>query len=109
MPTSPPSACPCGGIKRNGKCNKCGTYKGKHNRTTTERGYGSDWQRLVAQRKADPDHVLCQDCLEQGLVRPATERHHMVKIKHAPELRLDPNNIRDLCGPCHDLRTARGE
>lgn len=109
MPTAPPRLCPCGGRKINGKCDRCGTYKGKHTRTTKQRGYGADWQRFVAQRKADPDHVLCHDCLKKKIVRPATERHHVVKIKIDPSKRLDPDNVMDLCGPCHDARTARGE
>ena len=110
MSLSPPRACPCGGLIREGKCSRCGPKKrAPHKQTTTERGYGWDWQKLVAQRNRDPDHVLCQDCLEAGMVRAATERHHMVKIKHAPDLRLEPENIRDLCDECHDARTARGE
>lgn len=109
MPTSPPRACPCGGLVREGKCNKCGKYKGQHTRTTKQRGYGHDWRKFTEQRKNDPDHVLCHDCLQQGIVRVATERHHLVKIKHAPHLRLEPSNVLDLCSECHQVRTSRGE
>ena len=108
MPTSPPVVCPCGGLKIDGKCDRCGTYKGKHNRTTKERGYGWDWQQFVEQRKHDPEHALCQDCLGQGMVRAATERHHVRKIKDAPHLRLEHSNVRDLCSECHQRYTSQG-
>jgi 5-methylcytosine-specific restriction endonuclease McrA len=109
MPTSPAISCQCGGRRKNGVCDRCGPRKRTpHKLKTTERGYGHDWQKFVRQRKAE-GHVLCEDCLENGLVRVATERHHMVKIKLDPSKRLDPENIRDLCDNCHDARTAKGE
>lgn len=111
MPIAPPTCCTtpgCGGLRRQGVCDRCGPKKRKaHDRTTTERGYGADWQRFRKQRQAE--QPLCADCLEQGIVSPAVEFHHRNKIKHRPDLRLDEANVVGLCGPCHDKRTARGE
>lgn len=82
-------------------------YERHHRLSTTERGYGWDYQqwrdRIIRERP------LCEDCLDQGRVTPAEELHHMVKIKDDPSRRLDEDNARMLCGPCHDKRTARGE
>ncbi len=79
----------------------------RHHLKTTERGYGWDWQcfraRIVQQRP------ICEDCLDQGQVRPTEELHHIQKIKDAPDRKLDPDNVRALCSRCHDARTARGE
>jgi hypothetical protein len=47
--------------------------------------------------------------LMAGLVTPATEVHHQVKIKHNAALRLEPTNCKALCDACHNKRTAKGE
>ena len=79
----------------------------KHDRTTTERGYGWDWQKY---RKAYlVQNPLCVDCEGEGIVSPATEVHHVTKIKHAPDKRFDGENLMALCGYHHDKRTSKGE
>lgn len=77
-------------------------------RKTAQRGYGADWRR-VRRMALIRDMGLCQDCLEQGRTRAATDGHHVRKIDDAPHLRLDVDNVRMLCKECHDARTARGE
>ena len=81
--------------------------KREHKQTTTERGYGWDWQCFRENFIAE--HPLCEDCLEKGIAKPTEEVHHKVKIKHDKSKRLDPENCRGLCGDCHDARTSRGE
>lgn len=72
-----------------------------------KRGYGDAWPKVrAAKLSADP---LCEDCKEAKRVIVAREVHHIVKIKDAPELRLVMSNLRSLCDPCHDARSARGE
>lgn len=78
-----------------------------HTKTTKERGYDYAWQKFRLRRLAE--QPTCQDCEERDIARPATEVHHLVKIKDDPSKRLDEENTRCLCGPCHDARTARGE
>lgn len=55
------------------------------------------------------DKWLCQDCIDTGKVTAASEVHHVVKIALDRNRRLDVDNLRCLCGPCHDVRTLRGE
>ena len=52
---------------------------------------------------------LCADCTERGLVTPANEVHHLLKVRDRPDLKLDAENVRCLCESCHSTRTARGE
>jgi 5-methylcytosine-specific restriction protein A len=49
---------------------------------------------------------LCQDCLAQKRLTPATEVHHEVPIDVDPSRRLDLTNLRSLCKPCHSAITA---
>ncbi len=79
----------------------------RHPRTTTERGYGWDWQQLRA--NVLRQQPLCKDCEAKGMVTPATEVHHVTKIKHRPDMRMEVENLMTLCGRCHDERTAKGE
>ncbi len=79
----------------------------RHARTTTQRGYGWDWQQL--RQNLLRHNPLCKDCESKGIARPATEVHHVTKIKDDAERRLDVENLMPLCGECHDDRTARGE
>ena len=108
MPTAPPRACPCGGLIRQGKCDRC-TNKRGHKQTTRERGYGYDWQLF---RKAIiEERPLCerQERKHPEVVRPSMEVHHKLKIRERPDLRLDPDNVEALCEQCHDEATAAGE
>ena len=70
------------------------------------RGYDADWRRTRA-AILERDCHLCQDCLEQKRLTPATEVHHEVPIAIDPTRRLDPTNLRSLCKPCHSAITAR--
>ena len=72
-----------------------------------KRGYDYAWRkfRLAYLRQ----HPLCEDCLEQNIVTPATEPHHLIKLRKAPDRKYDESNLRALCKPCHRVRTARGE
>lgn len=102
MPLAPPRACPCGGTVRDGRCDRCN--RGRHTphaQTTTQRGLGGDWRKLVKQREADAETCLCLMCNLIGIVRPATTRHHIHPRSERPDLRLEPTNIMDLCKRCH--------
>lgn len=73
--------------------------------TPKERGYDAAWRKVRASvLAAEP---LCRFCDEAGRVTPATVVDHIVPIADAPDRRLDPTNLRPLCKPCHDRRTAR--
>lgn len=88
----------CGQVV-NGKCSTCKVMKRK---TTKEKGYDSRWKSMSENvRKERP---LCEDCLENGIVRPSAECHHVVPISVDRHRRLDPNNVVALCKECHHRR-----
>ena len=108
MPSAPPTICGrCGGLKRNGKCERCGKARAAHPRKTSERGYGWDWQKFRAAYLAE--HPLCMDCLAEDRAVAATEVHHRAKIKDRPGQRLEAENCMALCDRHHNERSARGE
>lgn len=74
--------------------------------SSTARGYGADWRRArLAHLAIEP---LCRFCTEAGRVTGATDVDHIEAFNGLDDpLRLDDNNLRSLCGPCHMSRTAR--
>jgi 5-methylcytosine-specific restriction protein A len=72
-------------------------------RTTTERGYGYDWQQLRAQHIAE--HPLCVECEREGRVTAATQIDHVIPHKGDDSLRLDPRNLQSLCDNHHSAKT----
>jgi 5-methylcytosine-specific restriction protein A len=109
MPTSPPIACPCGGLKRQGKCDRCGTTKrsDKQRGTSTQRGYDYRWQQFRITYLAQ--HPLCVDCEAEGIVSAARDIHHTRKLSEHPESKYDEDTLMPLCKRHHDRRTAKGE
>ena len=53
------------------------------------------------------EHPLCEQCLEKGIVTPATQVHHIWEIsngKNIEEMKgiaYDPKNLQSLCETCH--------
>lgn len=79
----------------------------RRRKSSTKRGYDRQWRNVrLIKLQADP---LCEDCDRNDRSTEATEVHHIRKIKDAPELRLDLDNLMSLCTPCHAIRSARGE
>lgn len=62
---------------------------------------GRKWRRLSAQIKRE--RPLCERCEGEGRLTPATEVHHIVKIRTNPNKAYDPDNLRSLCRPCHEI------
>jgi hypothetical protein len=84
-------------------------------RTTTERGYGTQWQKLRAWWLGQ--HPLCGDresgsssqhsvCAASGRVVAATVVDHIVPHRGDESLLHDVKNLQSLCKPCHDRKTA---
>jgi hypothetical protein len=67
------------------------------------RGYDRDWDRLRAAILAE--EPMCRECARRGIERAAQTLDHVVPIRDAPELRLDPTNLQPLCWPCHRRKT----
>jgi 5-methylcytosine-specific restriction enzyme A len=72
-----------------------------------QRGYDSAWER-VRLRALKRDQYLCQDCLKNDdRYVPAEHVDHVKRFtgKSDPR-RLDLNNLRSLCRPCHSRKTV---
>jgi 5-methylcytosine-specific restriction protein A len=109
MPTSPPTACHCGGKRTNGVCDKCGPKKRATDtrQHAAARGYDYQWQRFRDNYlRFNP---LCVDCRAIGVVTAARDIHHIQKLSSHPDLKYDDGNLMPLCKMHHDKRTARGE
>jgi 5-methylcytosine-specific restriction protein A len=76
---------------------------GWHRTSRHARGYGSAWDRLRAQVLKRDSH-LCQPCLRNGRVYPATQVDHIKpKAKGGTD---DLANLEAICPPCHEAKTA---
>jgi 5-methylcytosine-specific restriction protein A len=73
--------------------------------SASQRGYDSTWERLRKSYLAR--NPLCVLCLEAGHIVQATVADHIIRVRDAPERRLDESNLRPLCKRHHDAHTAR--
>lgn len=62
------------------------------------------WQKMRNRKlKHDP---LCEHCLGNNQVTPATEVDHVIPVEVDWSRRLDWNNLQSLCHSCHMKKTA---
>lgn len=108
MPHAAPKPCPNHPavlLGPNQKCPHCPTHKWGNDRergNRHERGYGNAWERLRAIVLAR-DNYLCQVCLEDYKITPATEVDHIIpKSKGGTD---DPDNLQSICTDCHRVKT----
>lgn len=112
MPARIPKACRKQGCKNittdsSGYCDEhkdCGWSRHQKGKTSSQRGYGSQWRKLrliVLER----DKHLCQACLKRGLYVNATTVDHIVAKAHGGN--DDLSNLQSLCYPCHRAKTAK--
>ena len=82
------------------------TGKRSHAGDTRHKLYtGSKWRRLRAQHLQR--FPLCQHCLEQGFIEPASVVDHVHGHGIGWESRFyDPAALQSLCAPCHSIKTA---
>ena len=97
------STCPCGGLKTDGKCDRC--KPSQRRQTTAARGYDNKWRKLS--ERVRQDEPLCRDCANAGRVTPCDHVHHQVPISVDPSRRLDRSNLVPLCEACHEKRHSR--
>lgn len=71
--------------------------------TTTQRGYGWNWQQL--RKVILAEEPLCRFCLERGETVAAQEVDHIDGDSH----NNDRANLRPLCRHCHLRRTAHDQ
>lgn len=81
-----------------------------------QRGYDADWQALrdavVIERGCRC--ILCGTVVvlrkrEATPTAPVAHVDHIESIADRPDLRLERSNLRVLCEPCHNARTARDQ
>ena|ERR1039457_1123636 len=102
----------CGRLIKSGYCETCKPHSAevvndRARGSAANRGYDRTWQRF--RRWYLDRYPVCEDCIDEGKVSPATEPHHLKKVAEFPELRLVEDNLRALCHDHHSIRTARGE
>ena len=94
--------CKCGKVVES-VCSSCSQNE---RGTATERGYGSDWTRVsLWYRSLNPVCEYCRYLYEECgklPINPATEVHHIIKVKMPPQLRCEHSNLLALCHDCHD-------
>lgn len=102
--------CRCGAIVDE-RCSRCDAASGD-GRTTAERGYDRQWRVLSERYRAN--HPVCQVCewfyvrFGKLPIRAAEQVHHIVKVRDAPQLRLDQDNLLAVCQECHEWAESRG-
>ena len=53
------------------------------------------------------EHPLCEECLSNGIIKPAEEVHHLIPFSQGANaeerwnLFLDADNLQSLCHTCH--------
>ncbi len=107
MPVGAPHACSqpgCPALVPRGEGGRCPLHARK---SATVRGYDAAWRRLRLQVLTK--EPLCRLCAAEGRVSAAEVVDHIKPISAAPELRLEPSNLRPLCKRHHDLIVTEGD
>jgi 5-methylcytosine-specific restriction protein A len=68
----------------------------------TIRFYKSNTWRKCREYVLIRDRYLCQRCLEEGKLTPATTVHHKQHLKDRPDLALSADNLQSVCYSCHN-------
>lgn len=110
MPERPPRICSLHKIQHLDGCPQCTATRwavqDRFRGSSQARGYDGAWRRL-ATLALQRDMYLCQDCLDQGIHTTATEVDHVLPVDTHPHLRLNLDNCRSSCHPCHVRKTKR--
>ena len=85
--------------------NQQNTERERWRGTAASRGYDADWQR-VRLEALKRDKYLCQNCLKNDRITPATMVDHIIPIIVNPALRLVIENLQSLDDQCHAIKTA---
>ena len=108
MPQMPFKACAWSGCSEVTRDQYCELHRKKyrressrdrrHNKKTSERGYGRSWQKT---RKAYLSrNPICEECLSKGRTTAANTVHHIIEIDNGGTNHFD--NLMALCRDCHE-------
>jgi 5-methylcytosine-specific restriction protein A len=102
MPSRCCSHCYC--VREKCRCPTRDSHKYAPSRELTR---GAAWKRLRLSYLAA--YPLCAMCLEQDIIKAATDVHHIIKPGASYDLLYDWDNLQSLCHECHSVLTAKGE
>ena len=76
-----------------------------------EKTFYASWQWVKCRRAyMDSKAGLCERCLARGLIEPAAEVHHKIRLTADnvtdPEIALNWDNLECLCTACHKAEHA---
>ena len=74
----------------------------KRKGTAEQRGYGYRW-KLIRTQVLRRDHYLCQPCLKNGVITPATAVDHIINKARGGADEL--SNLQSICDHCHQEKT----
>ena len=111
MPKSPSAPA---GIRVVPTCAESGTYCPEHSAespdrmrgSAAERGYGADWRKARKQFLAR--NPLCNACMKQGVLTPATIVDHITPHRGDPQLFWGRNKLAAPLQALHDKKTGSG-
>lgn len=81
----------------------------KAGKTTSQRGYGWQWQKARKRFLSMPENVLCRMCQAEGRLTVATVVDHITPHRGDQRLFWDESNWQPLCKPHHDITKQRME
>ncbi len=65
------------------------------------------WRKLSKWKlQATP---YCEDCRDNGEIRPANDVDHVIPRAERPDLALNEDNLRSLCDSCHGRKTRKDQ
>lgn len=111
MPNRPRSPCRYPGCpnlcERGVYCKEHAQYSQDRMRgSAATRGYDKRWQE--ARKRFLKAHPLCEACLKEKKLSPATVVDHIVPHRGDPNLFWDSGNWQALCKDCHGQKTGSG-
>lgn len=99
--------CPSRSVKGSSYCSLHKPKVIDNRLSSTARGYNYHWQKV--RRMYLRENPLCVECLNLGIITPATVVDHIEPHRGDYDKFWDENNMQSLCETCHNKKTGRGE
>ena len=78
--------------------------------TNNNEFYHSKEWRILRVRALQRDNYLCQECLKNGVITPASTVHHIKPLRIDSDEALKLENLETVCPKCHNrLHPERGQ
>lgn len=99
--------CPNRAEKGSSYCNLHKPKKEDNRPSSTARGYNYRWQKV--RKMYLKENPLCVECLNLGIITPATIVDHIEPHKGDYDKFWDEDNMQSLCEKCHNIKTGKGK